>query len=56
MFKELEKLIIVKIRQVETKAITPKESNLGTLLNRMKQIDEPCYDTLIERYKKALGA
>jgi hypothetical protein len=54
MFKQLEKKIIGKISAIENKTITPAESNIGVLLNNMKNIDEPCYDDLLKKYKKVL--
>jgi hypothetical protein len=54
-FEQLEKTIILKIRKIEKKETSAKDSGVAKLLNTMKEIDEPCYDTLLERYKKALG-
>lgn len=51
-FEMLEKKIITTIRNIENGKVTPADSGIGKLLNTMKDIDEPCYDQLLSRYKK----
>ncbi len=51
---ELEKQILVKMRKIKNKSITPKESKIGFMMNRMKESDEVLYTELIEKYKEIL--
>jgi hypothetical protein len=55
MFKLLEKKIRGLLMQIESGKTTPEESGIADLLNRMKEIDEPCWEGLAQRYIKALG-
>ena len=55
MFEALEKKIRGLLLQIENKKITPAASNIGKWINKMKEIDEPCYDNLMTRYKKIQG-
>ncbi len=55
MFEQLEKAIIGKILAIKHGKLTPKESNCAFLLNKMAEIDEPAYDTLMKRYKQAVN-
>jgi hypothetical protein len=52
---KLEKQIIGKINGVKNNTISPKESGIGSLLMRLKPLDEALYLQLIERYKKVLN-
>jgi hypothetical protein len=54
MRRTLEIKIIGKINAIKNGTVTPKESGIGSLLNRMKTVDEPLYDDLLGKYKKAL--
>lgn len=50
MIKRLEKLIIGKIISIKSGKITSKESGIGTLMFKLKELDEPLYLKLLERY------
>ncbi len=52
--KELEKNIKTKMILIEKGTVTPKESNIGTLFNKLKPLDEPSYDKLLSQYKKII--
>jgi len=54
MIKNLEKQIIGKMLSIKTGKSTLKDSGISVLLNKMKTLDEPLYDTLLERYKVVL--
>ena len=53
---KLEKDIKGKMSAIKTKQMTPKESNIGKLFNRLKVLDEVSYDTLLSEYKTVLAA
>ena len=55
MFEQLEKKIIITIKQIKEKKITPADSGIGKWLNQMKNIDTPCYEELMGRYMGAIG-
>lgn len=55
MFELLEKKIIGLINQIKSKKINPSESKIGSYLMQMKSIDEPCFEQLIEKYKRVLS-
>ena len=55
MFELINKKVISLLIQIETGKIKPTESGIGIWLNKLKDIDEPTYDTLLARYKKALN-
>ena len=55
MFNILEKKIRGLLLQIESGKTTLQESGIGKWLNQLKEIDEPCYDILVERYLKAVG-
>ncbi len=48
---KLEKEIIVKMMNIKSGKITPKDSGIGKMINLMKSIDEPLYDKMISDYK-----
>ena len=54
MFRDLEKLIIRKIADIQNNKVTPENSQIGKWLNKMRDIDEPSFEILTERYIKAL--
>lgn len=54
MFNILEKKIKQTIHQIKKGTTTPVDSGIGRLLNKMKDIDMPCHDNLLEEYKTAL--
>jgi hypothetical protein len=49
-----EKEINAGILAIKNKTKTPKEANLGKILNSLKTLDEPLYDTLLSKYKETL--
>ena len=55
MFEQLEKSIIGAILKIKSGKVTPNESNVGRLLDRMKGIDEPAYESLLARYTQAFN-
>ncbi len=50
----VEKKIVSSMRKIRNKEITPKESGIGKMFARMKDLDEALYEELIVRYKKVL--
>lgn len=62
MFKILYKNLTIAMNQIEKiESIEERKSKAVELhipknLNRMKSVDEPAYDELMARYKKAVGA
>lgn len=52
---KLEKRIIGKMNQIKNKELTPKDSEIAKDLNLMKRLDEPTYDSLLEKYKEVLN-
>lgn len=50
----VEKRIISSMRKIRNKEVTPKESGIGKMFVRMKDLDEALYEELIVRYKKVL--
>ena len=52
---QLEKKITGKILAIKNGTLTPKDSNIGKLLNRLKTLDEASYENLLNRYKKTLN-
>lgn len=48
----VERRIIGLFRQVENGKITLIESNLSSLISRLKQYDEASYENFIQRYDK----
>lgn len=51
---KLEKTIRGKMMAIKAGKITPKESEIGKLMNLMKNFDEPLYEQLIKNYKEIL--
>lgn len=51
----LEKEIRVKFMQIKSKKVTPKESEIGRMINLMKAFDEPLFDELMAEYKGILA-
>ncbi len=54
MFDLLERKIKGKLMQIKSRKVTPKESGIANLINKMKEIDEPCYIELLDKYKSIL--
>jgi hypothetical protein len=52
---QLEKKIIGKMVAIKNGTLTPKDSNIGKLLNRLKTLDEASYEKHLEQYKKILN-
>ena len=48
---EIEKKIRGKMTAIKNNTLTPKDSNIGVLLNSMKTNDEALYNTLMAEYK-----
>lgn len=51
---KLEKEIRVKMMNIKSGKLLPKDSGIGKLINLMKAIDKPLYDSIMEEYKKVL--
>ena len=51
---KLEKTIRGKMIAIKAGTLTPKESEIGKLMNLMKNFDEPLYEKLIKNYKEIL--
>lgn len=51
----LEKEIRVKMINIKSGNLTPKDSGIGKLINMLKALDEPLYDSTMEEYKKILN-
>lgn len=51
----VEKKIVSSMRKIRNKEITPKESGIGKMFTRMKDLDEALYEELIIRYKQTLN-
>jgi len=54
LLRRTEKEIRVGIKAISDGKKTPKEAKLGRMLNALKNLDEPLYLELIDKYKKAL--
>lgn len=50
----LKKKIEGKIRGVKLGTVEPSETGLGGLFNKLKPIDEPLHDELMDKYKEVL--
>ena len=54
----MEEQIIKKINggflSIKTGTKTPQEANVGFLLNRLKEINKPMYDEMLNNYKAIL--
>ena len=53
---KLEKEIIVKMMNIKSGKITPKDSGIGKMINLMKSIDESLYDKIISDYKLIISS
>lgn len=54
MVKQIEKTIKGKMGAIKGGRLKPSESNIGTLFNRLKRLDEASYENLLGEYKKIL--
>ena len=54
MFKILEKKIKGKFIAIKNHTETPASSGIAVMINKMKTIDEPSYDSLLAEYKTIL--
>lgn len=52
----LKRKIVGKMGAIKRNEITPRNSGIANLLNRMKTIDEFLYINLLDDYKKVLNA
>ena len=52
MVNLVEKKIITSMMKIKNKEISPRESGIGKMFVRMKDLDAALYDELIVRYKK----
>ena len=50
----LEKEIRVKMINIKSGKLTPKDSGIGKLINMLKALDEPLYNSTMDEYKKIL--
>lgn len=54
----MEEILIKKIenaiRAIKLRFLTPKDSNIGVLLNKLKQINPYMYEDLLNKYKRVL--
>ena len=50
----LERDIIGKMQKIKSGSLTPKESEIGKSLNRLKTMDEPAFEKLMATYKQIL--
>lgn len=54
LINDYEKLIKTKMLAIKSKNLTPKDSGIGKLINKLKLMNEPLYDELLAEYKKIL--
>jgi hypothetical protein len=54
LFK-LEKEIRVKMMNIKSGKLLPKDSGIGKLINMMKSLDEPLYEKIMVEYKGILA-
>ena len=54
LLRKAEKEVLAGIMAIKSGKKTPAEANLGRILNSLKSLDEPLYDELLEKYKKAV--
>jgi len=50
----LEKLVTAKMGAIKRREILPQDSGIGIQLNRIKLLDQACYERLIKEYKTVL--
>ena len=51
---KLEKEIRVKMMNIKSGKVLPKDSGIGKLINLMKAFDESLYDKTLTEYKEVL--
>lgn len=51
---KLEKEILSKMQSIKSGKLLPKDSGIGKLINLMKTMDEPLYDSIMSDYKIVL--
>lgn len=54
LIKQIEKNIKTKMKDIKEGNTTPKESKIGMQFNKLKDLDEASYETLIKEYKQVL--
>ena len=54
MIKRIEKNIRNKMSQIDSGELTPAKSNIGKQFTKLKDLDEPLWETLIQEYKEIL--
>jgi len=55
MLKILEKKIIGKMGAIKNGTLTPKDSDIGALFIRLKNLDEVLCEELMKKYKTILS-
>lgn len=56
LLNKTERTIIAGIMRIKNGEITPAEAGLGKMLNALKNLDEPLYESLVKKYKEALDS
>ena len=51
---KLEKEIRVKMLNIKSGKLLPKDSGIGRMINLMKSFDEPLYEKIMTEYKQIL--
>ena len=51
LIKQIEKNIKSKMIGIKNGTTTPKESKIGVQFNKLKDLDEPLYEKLLQEYK-----
>lgn len=54
LIKQIESNIKTKMKDIKEGKTTPKESGIGFQFNKLKDLDEASYETLLNEYKKIL--
>jgi hypothetical protein len=52
---KLERDIKTKMNLIKDGKLLPKDSGIGKMINLMKSLDEPLYDSIMMEYKKILS-
>jgi len=52
---KLERDIKTKMHLIKDGKLLPKDSGIGKMINLMKSLDEPLYDSIMMEYKKILS-
>jgi hypothetical protein len=52
----LEKEIRVKMMNIKSGKLLPKDSGIGKMINLMKSFDEPLYEKIMTEYKSILAS